>query len=119
MHLILLAQKLQESLIEIKKKEEVIKQLEGDMLLKFSQHVENDCVGVIDMSDSTRISSELSDQDITKLYEIFLNFMAKIIREYNGEVVKNIGDALMFRFANVDTKDRSVFKKYFRVVVYP
>ena len=105
-----MAQKLQESLIEIKKKEEVIKQLEGDMLLKFSQHVENDCVGVIDMSDSTRISSELSDQDITKLYEIFLNFMAKIIRKYNGEVVKNIGDALMFRFANVDTKDRSVLK---------
>ena len=76
-----MAQKLQESLIEIKKKEEVIKQLEGDMLLKFSQHVQNDCVGVIDMSDSTRISSKLSDEDITKLYEIFLNFMAKIIRE--------------------------------------
>ena len=105
-----MAQKLQESLIEIKKKEEVIKQLEGDMLLKFSQHVQNDCVGVIDMSDSTRISSKLSDQDITKLYEIFLNFMAKIIREHNGEVVKNIGDALMFRFANVDTKNPSVLK---------
>ncbi|MGH1566096.1 MAG: HAMP domain-containing protein [Nitrosopumilus sp.] len=105
-----MAQKLQESLIEIKKKEEVIKQLEGDMLLKFSQHVQNDCVGVIDMSDSTRISSKLSDQDITKLYEIFLNFMAKIIREHNGEVVKNIGDALMFRFANVDTKNLAILK---------
>jgi len=105
-----MAQKLQESLIEIKQKEEVIKQLEGNMLLKFSQHEQNDCVGVIDMSDSTRISSKLSDQDITKLYEIFLNFMAKIIQEYNGQVVKNIGDALMFRFANIDIKDEKVVK---------
>ncbi|MFQ5497112.1 MAG: HAMP domain-containing protein [Nitrosopumilus sp.] len=105
-----MAQKLQESLIEIKQKEEVIRQLEGDMLLKFSQHEQNDCVGVIDMSDSTRISSKLSDQDVTKLYEIFLNFMAKIIRQYDGEVVKNIGDALMFRFSKVDIKEDKELK---------
>ena len=99
-----MAQRLQESLIEIKEKEDVIKQQE-DILLKFSQHVQNDCVGVIDMKDSTRISDKLTDQNITKMYEIFLNFMAKIVREHNGEVVKNIGDALMFRFPNVDPKD--------------
>ncbi|MCE2505243.1 MAG: HAMP domain-containing protein [Nitrosopumilaceae archaeon] len=105
-----MAQKLQESLIEIKEKEEVIKQLEGDMLLKFSQHEENDCVGVIDMADSTRISSKLSDEDITKLYEIFLNFMAKIVLNHKGEVIKNIGDALMFRFANIDTNNNAMLK---------
>ncbi len=99
-----MAQKLEESLIEIKEKEDVIKQQE-DILLKFSQHEQNDCVGVIDMTDSTRISSKLSDDDVSKMYEIFLNFMAKIVRKHNGEVVKNIGDALMFRFANVDSKD--------------
>lgn len=105
-----MAQKLEESLIEIKEKEEVIKQLEGGMLLKFSQHEENDCVGVIDISDSTRISSKLSDNDVSKMYEIFLNFMAKIVLKYNGEVVKNIGDALMFRFANIDSKDSVAMK---------
>ena len=105
-----MAQKLQESLIEIKKKEEVIKQLEGDMLLKFSQHEQNDCVGVIDMTDSTRISSKLSDQNITKLYEIFLNFMARIVLKHDGQVVKNIGDALMFRFPNVDINDSAIVK---------
>ena len=105
-----MAQKLQDSLIEIKEKEKVIKQLEGDMLLKFSQHVQNDCVGVIDMTDSTRISSKLSDEDITKLYEIFLNFMARIVLKHNGEVIKNIGDALMFRFENVDTSDPKILK---------
>jgi class 3 adenylate cyclase len=38
------------------------------------------------------------------MYEIFLNFMAKIIRKHNGEVVKNIGDALMFRFAKCEKR---------------
>jgi class 3 adenylate cyclase len=104
-----MAQKLQESLIEIKEKEDVIKQQE-DILLKFSQHVQNDCVGVIDVKDSTKISEKLSVEDITKLYEIFLNFMAKIVRKYNGEVIKNIGDALMFRFPNVDPNDSTVMK---------
>ncbi len=104
-----MAQKLQESLFEIKEKEKVIQQQE-DILLKFSQHVQNDCVGVIDMKDSTKISSELSNEDITKLYEIFLNFMAKIVQNHNGEVVKNIGDALMFRFPNVDPNNAIVMK---------
>ena len=105
----LMVQKLQESLFEIKEKEEVIKQQE-DILLKFSQHTQNDCVGVIDMKDSTKISNELSDKSITKLYEIFLNFMAKIVQNHNGEVVKNIGDTLMFRFPNVDPNDVIVMK---------
>jgi class 3 adenylate cyclase len=105
-----MAQKLEESLIEIKEKEEIIKELEGGNLLKFSQHEENDCVGVIDMTDSTRISSKLSDDDVSKMYEIFLNFMAKIILKHKGEVVKNIGDALMFRFANIDPKDSVAMK---------
>ena len=105
-----MAQKLEESLIEIKEKEEIIKELEGGNLLKFSQHEENDCVAVIDMSDSTRISSKLSDDEVSKMYEIFLNFMAKIVLKHNGEVVKNIGDALMFRFENIDPKDTAAMK---------
>ena len=52
-----MAKKLQEAEITIKQKEEVIKQQE-DILLKFSQHTQNDCVGVIDMKDSTKISAK-------------------------------------------------------------
>ena len=44
------------------------------------------------------------------MYEIFLNFMAKIIHKHKGEVVKNIGDALMFRFPNVNPNDSVVMK---------
>jgi class 3 adenylate cyclase len=104
-----MAKKLQESQITIKQKEEVIKQQEG-ILLKFSQHTQNDCVGVVDIKDSTKISAELSDEDVTQMYEIFLNFMAKIVHTHNGEVVKNIGDALMFRFPDVDPNDSVVMK---------
>jgi len=104
-----MAEKLQEAKITIKQKDEVIKQQE-DILLKFSEHIQNDCVGVIDMKDSTKISAELSDEDLTKLYEIFLNFMAKIVRKYNGEVIKTIGDALLFRFPNVDPSKSTLMK---------
>jgi len=104
-----MAKKLQESQITIKQKEEVIQQQE-DILLKFSKHTQNDCVGVIDMKDSTKISAELSGEDVTKLYEIFLNFMAKIVRKYNGEVIKTIGDALLFRFPNVDPSKPTLMK---------
>ncbi len=104
-----MAEKLQEAKITIKQKEEIIQQQE-DILLKFSEHIQNDCVGVIDMKDSTKISAELSGEDVTKLYEIFLNFMAKIVRKYNGEVIKTIGDALLFRFPNVDPSKPAVMK---------
>ena len=104
-----MAQKLQDSLIEIKEKEDVIKQQE-EILLKFSQHAQNDCVGVIDMKDSTKISAKLSEEEFSKVYEIFLNFMAKIIRDHNGEVVKSIGDALMFRFSDIKPHDSVAMK---------
>jgi class 3 adenylate cyclase len=106
----LMAQKLEESLNEIIEKEKIINELNGDKILKFSQHIQNDCVGVIDMTDSTMISSELSHKDVTKMYEIFLNFMAKIIHDHDGEVIKNIGDALLFRFSKVNSNDSAKFK---------
>ncbi len=62
------------------------------------------------MKDSTKISAELSDDDVTKLYEVFLNFMANIVRKYDGEVIKTIGDALLFRFSNVDYSKPAVMK---------
>lgn len=104
-----MAKKLLDAQITIKQSEEVIKQQE-EILLRFSQSIENDCVGVIDMKDSTKLSEELSDEEITKLYEIFLNFMAKIVRSHNGEVIKNIGDALMFRFPNVNPEEPDTMK---------
>ena len=86
------------------------KSVTEETLLKFSQHIQNDCIGVIDMTNSTKISSGLHDDDLTQLYEIFLNFMAKIVRKHDGEVIKNIGDALMFKFSNIDPNDSERMK---------
>lgn len=100
---------LQKSLLEIKEKEEVIKQQE-DILLNFSDHSENDCVCLIDIKDSTKVTSRLSDSQSSKLYSTFLNSMASIVRTYRGTVVKNIGDALLFYFNNPDLTDEKEFK---------
>ena len=104
-----MAKNLLDAQITIKQNEQVIKQQE-DILLKFSQDVEKNCVGVIDMKNSTKISAQLSDEDVTKLYEIFLNFMGKIVRKYDGEVIKTIGDALLFRFVNINPNDSKIMK---------
>jgi class 3 adenylate cyclase len=104
-----MAKKLQESLFEIKAKEDVIKQQE-EILLNFSDHSENDCVCLIDIKDSTKIAAHLSDNETGKLYGIFLNYMASIVKKYNGTVVKNIGDALLFCFPRVDPQDVDIFR---------
>ena len=105
-----MAKKLQESLIEIKQKEDVIKQQE-DILLNFANHSENDCVCMIDIKDSTKITAKLTDSQSSKLYSLFLNKMASIVRAHGGIVVKNIGDALLFYFKSPDPSKPEQFKK--------
>ncbi len=104
-----MAKKLQESLIEIRQKEDVIKQQE-DILLNFANYSENDCVCMIDIKDSTKITSNLTDSQSSKLYGLFLNTMASIVRSHKGIVVKNIGDALLFYFKSPDPKNLDTFR---------
>ena len=54
--------------------------------------------------NSTKICSKLSDTQTSDFYNIFINSMGTIIRKYDGVVVKNIGDALLFYFV-VDPKN--------------
>ena len=98
-----MAQKLQESLIEIKEKEDVIKQQE-DILLQFSERSEKYGVGMIDIMNSTKICSKLSDSETSEFYRIFLNSMGAIVKKFGGTVVKNIGDALLFYFPVEDNE---------------
>ena len=105
-----MAQKLQESLIEIKEKEDVIKQQE-DILLQFSEQSEKYCVGMIDIMNSTKICSKLSDDETSEFYKIFLNSMGAIIKKFDGTVVKNIGDALLFYFSTKNAEEKIVLRK--------
>ena len=56
------------------------------------------CVGCVDMVNSTKISAEIGHKRTARYYQIFLNSMSKIMSEYGGMVIKNIGDCLMYYF---------------------
>ncbi len=105
-----MAQKLQDSLLEIKEKEDVIKQQE-DILLQFSDYSEKYCVCMIDIINSTKITANLSDSQTSEFYRIFLNSLAIIVRNFGGIVIKNIGDALLFYFPVLHSETEVTMKK--------
>ncbi|MCE9651995.1 MAG: HAMP domain-containing protein [Nitrosarchaeum sp.] len=104
-----MTEKLQKSLIEIKEKEDVIRQQEN-ILLQFSSHSEKYCVCMIDIMNSTKITLKLSESETSEFYKIFLNSIAEIVKNFGGIVVKNIGDALLFYFP-VTLSEESALKK--------
>ena len=65
-----MAQRLQGSLMEIRENDDVIRK-QGDILLKFFQRPQNDCVGVVDMADSTKISAQLSGRILAGCMRFF------------------------------------------------
>ncbi len=58
------------------------------------------CICIIDITDSTKINQQLlaDSNKIRNYYSIFLNTMASIINNYNGKVIKNAGDCLIYYF---------------------
>ena len=69
-----------------------------DSLLKFKENSENVVACIIDIENSTKITSKLSDPASAKLYGTFYNFMSKVIVAHRGTVVKSMGDAILFYF---------------------
>jgi len=67
-------------------------------LVDFSGESNNYCVGFVDISNSTQISATLKHEKMSKYYEIFLNSMANIVEKFDGFVIKNIGDSLLYYF---------------------
>jgi class 3 adenylate cyclase len=66
----------------------------------------NFCVGIIDIVDSTKIVARLSPQKTSKYYTIFHNNMAKIVHQYNGQILKTMGDSLLFYFPETSHSER-------------
>ena len=61
------------------------------------------CVCFVDMVNSTEVTARIADGNkIKKYYEIFLNAMATLAKNFGAKVIKNVGDALIFYFP--DTK---------------
>ncbi len=70
----------------------------SDYLVAFTTQSHSYCVGCVDMVNSTKISASLPSDKLSIYYETFLNSMAKIIGNFNGKVIKNIGDCLLYYF---------------------
>src|SRR2546425_8588353 len=64
----------------------------------FSGDTKACCVGIVDIVDSTAITSKLVNGQMCEYYTIFLNAMSIIAREYDAVVVKNLGDSLLYYF---------------------
>jgi len=56
------------------------------------------CVGIVDIVNSTKTVARLQPNEIPKYYEIFLNNMAKTVICHQGEILKIMGDSLLFYF---------------------
>jgi two-component system, OmpR family, response regulator ChvI len=61
---------------------------------------QNCCVCFIDIVDSTRITTvDIADSEKIKIYySVFINTMAAIVRNFDGTIIKNTGDSLIYYF---------------------
>ena len=67
--------------------------------IKFINYTQQYCIGIIDIVDSTNQTSKISSpHKLRKYYSLFLNTMSSVINNYNGKIIKNIGDGLFFYF---------------------
>jgi len=65
------------------------------------------CVGIVDIVDSTKTVARLPPNKSSRYYEIFLNTMAKIVRQYQGQILKTMGDSLLFYFPETNKSERN------------
>lgn len=64
------------------------------------------------MIGSTRITSDLTPSQLSRYYELFLNAIALIAKNFGAKIVKNAGDAIIFYFEDAsDPKDAVKFRK--------
>jgi adenylate cyclase len=69
------------------------------------------CVGVVDMVNSTKVASKLNYENSCLLYAIFLNSMSFIVEQFEGKVIKNVGDALLYYFPKTTNHQNGEFEK--------
>ena len=81
----------------------------ADYLVAFSGLSKSYCVGLVDMVNSTKISSKMNEIDWCRYYEIFLNSMARILPKFGGKVIKNQGDSLLYYFPETSKSTKSSF----------
>ena len=66
--------------------------------LEFIGKSKNCCVCLVDIVGSTKLAAKIPDSRISIFYSTFLNGMANVVEKNNGQIVKSIGDALLYYF---------------------
>lgn len=77
----------------------------AEYLVSFLTQPSSYCVGIVDMVNSTKISAQIGSLKASRYYQVFLNSMSKIISKFDGFVIKNIGDCLVYYFPKSDHFD--------------
>jgi len=79
----------------------------------------NCCVCFVNIVDSTKITSQINSSEKTRrYYEIFINTMAAIARNFGSKVLKNVGDCLIFYYPETsDSHNKSAFKDVFECCI--
>lgn len=95
------------------KEVEFAKRLETsiDDVISFNGKHKKYCVVLVDIVGSTKVTATLLKSQVCKYYGTFLNSMAVIATEHGAEVVKNIGDSLLFYFPDIAENNETDFKK--------
>lgn len=83
--------------IEIKSDMDIIRRQE-ESLLKFTDNSQYVVVCIVDIQDSTLITSKLSEPATAQLYSTFDQVMSEIIVSHGGTIVKSMGDAILYYF---------------------
>ncbi len=67
------------------------------------------CVGIVDIINFTKTVAKIETNKVPQYYEIFLNNMAKIVNSQYGEILKIMGDSLLFYFPETCHSHKSSF----------
>ena len=88
--------------------------------IRFSGDSIKSCIGFIDLVDSTKNTFVINNLEYTrKYYSKFINSTSEMIKNYNGKVIKNIGDCLLFYFpktTNNSDSFREVIELGFKIL---
>ena len=78
----------------------------------FSNRSESYCISFIDIIGSSQITSNLqSSNNLKHFYTVFINEIANIVKKYGGNVLKTVGDGVIFYFPDTcNVENQQAFK---------
>ncbi len=81
--------------------------------IRFSGDSIKSCVVFIDLVDSTKNTITMDNLEHIRIYySKFMNSVSKIVKNYGGKVIKNIGDCLLLYFPKTsDNKNEKAFRE--------